>query len=77
MTKTIDIQTSQISLDDVVSLVRNGTEIVLTDATIPVARMIPVVHPPLSRTPGLHAGAIHTSDDFDESLPDEFWMGRE
>lgn len=23
---------------------------------------------------GLHAGAIWTSDDFDEPLPDEFWL---
>lgn len=25
--------------------------------------------------PGLHLGAISTSDDFDEPLPDEFWLG--
>jgi hypothetical protein len=24
---------------------------------------------------GLHPGAIWTSDDFDEPLPDEFWLG--
>ena len=77
MTKTIDIHTSQINLDDVVSLVRKGTEIVLTDASIPIARMIPVSQPSSARTPGLHTGAIHTSDDFDEPIPDEFWMGQE
>jgi hypothetical protein len=26
------------------------------------------------RIAGLHAGAIHTSEDFDEPLPDEFWI---
>lgn len=30
-----------------------------------------------SRTPGLHAGMIHMSDDFDAPLPDEFWLGEE
>ncbi len=25
--------------------------------------------------PGLHLGAISTSYDFDEPLPDEFWLG--
>jgi len=76
MTKMIDIHSSQMSFNDVVSLVRTGAEIVLTDASIPFARMIPVSSPPSARTPGLHAGVIHTSDDFDEPLPDEFWMGQ-
>ena len=26
------------------------------------------------RVVGLHAGAIQMSDDFDEALPDEFWL---
>ena len=29
------------------------------------------------RVPGLHPGAIWTSEDFDEPLPDEFWTGSE
>jgi hypothetical protein len=27
------------------------------------------------RVAGLHAGAVWTSDDFDEPLPDDFWIG--
>lgn len=27
------------------------------------------------RVPGLHAGAIQTTEDFDAPLPDEFWAG--
>jgi hypothetical protein len=26
---------------------------------------------------GLHAGMIWTSDDFDDPLPDEFWLGED
>jgi hypothetical protein len=26
---------------------------------------------------GLHAGAIDIADDFDEPLPDEFWLGED
>ena len=29
------------------------------------------------RISGLHRGAIWTSEDFDEPLPDEFWTGSE
>ncbi|HNB72227.1 MAG TPA: prevent-host-death protein [Acidobacteriota bacterium] len=27
------------------------------------------------RIPGLHAGEVWMSEDFNEPLPDEFWMG--
>ncbi|WP_017297093.1 DUF2281 domain-containing protein [Nodosilinea nodulosa] len=29
------------------------------------------------RIPGLHPGAFVMSDDFDEPLPDSFWLGEE
>ena len=29
------------------------------------------------RIPGLYTGEIWVSDDFDEPLPDEFWLGEE
>ena len=36
------------------------------------------VAPPLSkRKGGLHPGAFTMSDDFDEPLPDSFWLGEE
>src|SRR5574341_1195976 len=31
----------------------------------------------MPRQPGLHQGAFSTSDDFDNPLPDEFWLGAE
>ena len=30
-----------------------------------------------SRILGLHPGAMVTSDDFDDPLPDEFWLGED
>lgn len=29
------------------------------------------------RIPGLHAGMVFISDDFNDPLPDEFWLGEE
>ncbi|WP_313657034.1 hypothetical protein [Planktothrix agardhii] len=29
------------------------------------------------RTPGLHQGEIWMSDDFNDPLPDEFWLGED
>jgi hypothetical protein len=31
----------------------------------------------MERIPGLHAGTTWVSDDFDDPLPDEFWLGEE
>lgn len=32
---------------------------------------------PKERIPGLHRGAFIMSDDFDDPLPDSFWVGEE
>jgi hypothetical protein len=37
--------------------------------------VVPIHHQQKQDQPGLHLGAISTSDDFDEPLPDEFWLG--
>lgn len=73
LTKTVDVRETHASLQELLSLVREGTEIVLTEGTTPLARLVPIVLPPAQRVAGLHAGAIWTSEDFDEPLPEEFW----
>lgn len=75
-TKTVDVQEAQTSLKELLSLVQKGTEIVLTEGNIPRARLVPVALPVGQRKAGLHAGAIWTSDDFDEPLPESFWTGK-
>lgn len=57
--------------DEVISAAAEQ-EIIVTDGSIPRAKLIP-----LARVPGLHPGAIQTSDDFDAPLPDSFWTGGE
>jgi len=75
LTKTIDVHNVQISLEELLSLVREGAEVIFTDASTPLARVIPLTTPSTSRIAGLHAGAIWASDDFDEPLPEAFWTG--
>lgn len=75
MTRTIDIHTSQISMEDILFLIRQGIEVIMTDANTQLARIVPSLPPRKERIAGLHAGAIWTSDDFDDPLPDEFWAG--
>jgi antitoxin (DNA-binding transcriptional repressor) of toxin-antitoxin stability system len=71
--KTIDIRSERTDLKDLLSLIVEGTEVLLTDGDTPVARLIPVGR----RVAGLHAGAIWTTDDFDVPLPEELWLGNQ
>lgn len=52
------------SLEDLLSLVALGTEVVLTEGDIPTARVLPIG----KRVAGLHAGSIWISEGFDEPL---------
>ncbi|HJT78248.1 MAG TPA: hypothetical protein VJ739_13675 [Gemmataceae bacterium] len=52
-----------------------GSEVILTDGDVPRAKLVPVAGATQGRVPGLHPGAITTTDDFDAPLPDEFWLG--
>ena len=81
-TKTIEVSAAQAQLSELLSLVAEGTEIILTDGERPLARIVQISEPQLDGSPkqriaGLHAyaGAAWTSDDFDAELPDEFWLG--
>lgn len=73
-TKTIALEDVQASLDTLFALVREGSEVIIMDGSKPLARVSPVE--PGKRIPDLHPGAW-MSDDFDEPLPDEFWLGEE
>ena len=77
-TQTVEIMPAQEYLKELLALVLNGTEIVLTEGDKPVARLVPVAPSSTTgRIPDLHKDAIWISDDFDEPLPDEFWLGSE
>ena len=52
-----------------------GTEIILTEGSTPLARIVSMARATTPRVAGLHPGAIWTSEDFDEPLPEEFWTG--
>jgi antitoxin (DNA-binding transcriptional repressor) of toxin-antitoxin stability system len=71
LTKQIDVKEAQVRLQELLSQIASGVEWILTDGLTPVARLVPIS----SRVAGLHAGAIWTSPDFDEPLPEEFWTG--
>jgi len=76
-TQTVDIHEAQVHLLELLALVSAGNEVMITQAQKPVMRLVPVENGEAQRIAGLHAGMGWISDDFDASLPDEFWVNRE
>ncbi|OLE51279.1 MAG: hypothetical protein AUG51_23930 [Acidobacteria bacterium 13_1_20CM_3_53_8] len=76
MTKTVDVKEAK--LPELVSLALQGNEVVITEDDKPVAKLIAIS--PSSeqkRVPDLNKGEIWMSEDFNDPLPDEFWLGEE
>ena len=77
MTTTMDVNQAGQHLAELLELAKQGNEVFISQGDM-VARLslvAPVSSTNKPRVAGLHAGSIGASDDFDEPLPDEFWMG--
>ncbi|MBK1990063.1 hypothetical protein A0J48_021465 [Sphaerospermopsis aphanizomenoides BCCUSP55] len=69
-------------LEELLDAVQEGDEVEVLISTLErndhnllKLAVVPIHHQQKQDQPGLHLGAISTSDDFDEPLPDEFWFG--
>lgn len=79
MTRTVSVDEAQEKLQDLLAQALAGNEVIITEHGKPVARLVPVPVAPArkKRVAGLNRGTIWTSEDFDQPLPDEFWLGQE
>ena len=75
-TQTVDIDEAKNQLSDLITTASEGGEVIIVQDGKPLARLVPVAKVK-KRIAGLNRGSIWTSKDFDEPLPDEFWMGQE
>lgn len=70
-TETIELNEAEAHFRELMRRVVSGLHVILSQDQKPIAHLLPVGE----RAPGLHVGAIWTSDDFDAPLPDDFWSG--
>lgn len=78
MTKTVSISEAQSQLQGLLALARNGDEVIIEENGEPSARLIAIQKTEQKeRVLGLREGQVWISDDFDEELPDSFWLGEE
>jgi antitoxin (DNA-binding transcriptional repressor) of toxin-antitoxin stability system len=77
MTRTVTIQQLQQNADSLLANLGESDEIIIADAGKPIARISPTNKPKLTgpRESGFLKGQIHTTEDFDDPLPDSFWLG--
>lgn len=77
-TQTINLDKVEKQLAELLAIAENNGEIVIAQNGKPLARLESVSQPKKKkRVAGLNRGMIWTSEDFDEPLPDEFWLGKE
>jgi antitoxin (DNA-binding transcriptional repressor) of toxin-antitoxin stability system len=74
-TTTIDIQEAQAQLLHLLALAMRGTDVVIAKDKIPLVRLVPFKPERKRRIAGLHRGAMRVRADFNDPLPDEFWLG--
>ena len=78
MTQTVSVDEAQQRLQDLLAQALAGNEVIITEHGTPVARLVPVVTPSKKkRIAGLNRGTVSISEDFNEPLPDDFWLGQE
>jgi prevent-host-death family protein len=77
MTQTVSVDEAQERLTDLLAQALAGNEIIITEQGKPIARLVPIPAAAANkkRVAGLNRGAIWTSEDFDQPLPDEFLAG--
>jgi prevent-host-death family protein len=75
--QVINVDEATTQLADLLAIASEGGEVIITQNGKPLARLVPISQHQKKRVAGLNRGNIWTSKDFDEPLPDEFWMGQE
>jgi antitoxin (DNA-binding transcriptional repressor) of toxin-antitoxin stability system len=77
--KTIDLEKNHVTLEQVLAELERNSEILLTRGTDPIATVasLPPTPPLRKRVLGLHEGQGWMSDDFNDPLTDEFWLGND
>ncbi len=76
--QTVNIEKIEKQLSDLLAIVSDGDEVVISQNGKPLARLEHIAAKrKKKRVAGLNRGMILTDDDFDAPLPDEFWLGKE
>ncbi len=75
-TKNVTLQEAEGHLGELLELVDQGEEVIITKGDQPCAKLVGISRlPGKPRTFGQHKGKAWMSEDFNAPLPDNFWLG--
>lgn len=74
-TRIVNIHDAKTHLSELLAQALAGDEVIIAKANKPLIRLVPLEPPMKKRVFGQHKGEVLVSDDFDEPLPDELWLG--
>jgi len=73
-TQTVSIQEAEKRLAELISLAEQGNEVFIAKDEQHQIKLVPVPRKPSKRVFGQHRGMAHMREDFDEPLPEDFWL---
>jgi prevent-host-death family protein len=71
MAHTVNTHEAKTNFSQLLRQVQAGEEIVIAKSGTPVARLVPIVHDVITRSPGSAKGKVVLAGDFDAPLPAE------
>jgi antitoxin (DNA-binding transcriptional repressor) of toxin-antitoxin stability system len=72
--KIVTVEEAETRLLELIDLAEKGEDIVISHKDQPKVKLVPVVQSPRKRIFGQNRGQIRMSSDFDDPLPDDFWL---
>ena len=76
MATTVSVQEAKAQLMELIHLAEQGEEIVIAQDDQPKVRLVPVAPKKIGkRVFGEYRGKIRMSEDFNDPLPNDFWVG--
>jgi len=72
--KIVTVEEAEAHLRELIDLAEQGEEVVIAYENQPKVKLVPIRSAPQKRVFGQHRGKIWMRPDFDEPLPESFWL---
>jgi len=72
--KIVTVEEAEARLRELIGLAEQGEEVVISSENQPKVKLVPIRPAPQKRVFGQHRGKIWMRPDFDEPLPESFWL---
>lgn len=70
----VTVEEAEARLLELIGLAEQGEDIVIAHENQPKVKLVPIGQVPPKRVFGQHRGKIWMSPDFNDPLPDDFWL---